>query len=136
MAAHFAWVLNLDADVELGAIASAAPGARAGYAPKRSLVHAMRTRVPRLAASLLDPEEDLLVDERSAPLVASGHVGRAFCPTPRALRLLRRAGAEPEPHPSCDVLVRVNSRAFCSSLGATLPGAVFVTNEDEARAVL
>jgi len=92
--------------------------------------------VPALAAALLDPGEDVLLDERSAPLSARGLVGRAFCPTPRAIRLLRRAGAEPEPHPACEVLVRVNARAFASSLGATLPGAAFVVNEDEARALL
>jgi hypothetical protein len=136
MAARFAWVLNLDADVELAAIASGAAGARTGYAPKRSVLDAMRTFVPKLAASLLDPAEDVLVDEDSPPLLARGLVGRAFCPTPRALRLLRRAGAEPEPHPSCEVLLRVNSRAFAASLGTTLPCAVFVADEAEARALL
>jgi hypothetical protein len=78
----------------------------------------------------------VLVGEDAPPLVARGLVGRAFCPTPRALRLLRRAGAEPEPHPDCHVLARVNSRAFCSSLGTTLPSAVFVAGEAEARALL
>ena len=136
MAARFAWVLNLDADVELAAIASGAAGARTGYAPKRSVLDAMRTFVPKLAASLLDPTDDVLVDEDSPPLLARGLVGRAFCPTPRAIRLLRRAGAEPEPHPSCEVLLSVNSRAFASSLGTTLPCAVFVTDESEARALL
>jgi hypothetical protein len=136
MAARFAWVLNLDADVELAAIASGVAGARTGYAPRRGVVDAMRTFVPKLAASLLDPAEDVLVDETSPPLVAQGLVGRAFCPTPRAMRLLRHAGAEPEPHPACDVLVRVNSRAFAASLGTTLPGAAFVTDEGEARAQL
>jgi hypothetical protein len=136
MAAGFAWVLNLDADVELAAIASGAAGARAAYAPKRSVREAMRAFVPRLAASLLDPEQDLLVDEDSPAGIARGKVGRAFCPTPRALRLLRRAGAEPEPHPECDVLVRVNARAFASSLGTTLPGATFVAQEVDARARL
>jgi hypothetical protein len=96
----------------------------------------MRTFVPMLATSLLDPAEDVLVDDDSPPLSARGLVGRAFCPTPRALRLLRRAGAEPEPYPECEVLVRVNSRAFASSLGTTLPGAVFVAHEREARALL
>jgi hypothetical protein len=132
----FAWVLNLDADVELAAIASGAAGARAAYAPTRTVREAMRAFVPGLATSLLDPEQDLLVDEDSPPGSARGKVGRAFCPTPRALRLLRRAGAEPEAHPECDVLVRVNARAFASSLGTTLPGAAFVANEAQARARL
>ncbi|MGH7297994.1 MAG: hypothetical protein ACRELB_23850, partial [Polyangiaceae bacterium] len=80
MAAGLAWVLNLDADVELAAIASGA-GARATYAPNRSVREAMRAFVPRLAAALLDPEHDLLVDEDSPPGIARGRVGRAFCPT-------------------------------------------------------
>lgn len=133
MAAAVAWILNLDADVELAAIASSAEGARAAYEPRRSVREAARAFVPSLAASLLDPDRDLLVDEDSAPQVAQGRVGRAFCPTPRALCLLRRAGAEPEPHPGCEVLVQVNARAFASSLGTTLPGAGFVA--DEARAL-
>jgi len=135
MAARYAWVLNLDADVELAAIAAGGPGMRTSYAPKRSLLEAMRAFGPKLAASLL-AEEDVRVDDDSRPLVARGLIGRAFCPTPRALRLLRRAGAEPEPHPDCDVLLRVNSRAFASSLGTTLPGAAFVADEREARAAL
>ena len=133
MAAGFAWVLNLDADVELAAIASSAAGARAAYEPRRGVREAMRAFVPGLAASLLDPDRDLLVDEDSPPEVALGKVGRAFCPTPRALRLLRRAGAEPELHPACEVLVQVNARAFAASLGVTLPGAAFVADEAQAR---
>jgi hypothetical protein len=136
MAAGFAWVLNLDADVELAAIASGASNARAAYAPKRSVADAVRAFVPGLSGALLHPEHDLLVDDDTPTGMARGKVGRAFCPTPRALRLLRRAGAEPEAHPECDVLVRVNARAFASSLGTTLPGAAFVVHEHEARALL
>ncbi|MEO8876080.1 MAG: ATP-grasp domain-containing protein [Polyangiaceae bacterium] len=135
-ALRFAWILNLDADVELAAIASGVAGARTGYAPKKGVMEAMRLFAPKLAARLLDPQIDLVIDEHSPLLVARGLIGRAFCPTPRALRLLIRAGAELEPQPDCDVLVRVNSRAFCSSLGTTLEGAAFVTTEEEARARL
>ncbi len=133
MAAGFAWLLNLDADVELAALASAGTGGPAVYEPTRSVREAARRFAPGLAAALLDPERDLLVDDDSAPQVAQGMVGRAFCPTPRALRILRRAGAEPEPHPACEVLVRVNARAFASSLGTTLPGADFVADDAAAR---
>lgn len=127
MAARFAWVLNLDADLELGA------GRR--YEPRKSVRLAMRTHVEHLAASLLGPH-DLLVDEASPPAIARGLGGRAFCPTPRAIAMLERAGAKPEPHPPVDVLRRVNSRAFASSLGATLPGAAFVTEVEVARTLL
>jgi hypothetical protein len=126
-ARRFAWVLNLDADLELAAAQA--------YTPKRSVLEAMRPFVALLAASLLAPG-DVLVDEASEPLSARGLPGRAFCPTPRALEVLRRAGAVPEPHPSLDVLRRVNSRAFASSLGTTLPGGAFVTELAAARAQL
>jgi len=95
----------------------------------------MQPHVERLATTLLGQGE-VLVDETSPPMVVRGLVGRAFCPTPRALAILTRAGAIPEPHPSVDVLRRVNSRAFSASLGASLPGAAFVTSEPEARATL
>lgn len=119
-----AWVLNLDADLELGA------GDR--YAPTRSVRAAMRPHADRLARALLDPD-DVRVDDASAPDSARGLPGRAFCPTPRALSLLLRAGAIPEPHPAVEVLRRVNGRAFCAALGPTLPGAAFVVDLEVAR---
>lgn len=118
-----AWVLNLDADFELAA--------GAGYASKKSVVEAMKHHA-RALVSTLTREGDVVVDESSPPRCAEGLVGRAFCPTPRALAMLRRAGAEPEPHPTFDVLRRVNSRAFCHELGATMVDASF--ERDLARA--
>ena len=127
---RFAWVLNLDADLEL-----ALPH---GYTPKRTVLEAMKPYVALLAGSLFGPE-DRLVDDSFAALPASERAtftGRAFCPTPRAIAALRRAGVQPEAHPGVDVLRRVNSRAFSASLGQTLPGASFVTDLEAARAVL
>jgi hypothetical protein len=126
-ARRFAWVLNLDADLELAA--------RHAYAPKRSVREAMARWSALLGASLLGPE-DVLVGDSSPPLSARGLVGRAFCPTPRAVAMLVRAGAAPEAHPPVDVLRRVNARAFASSLGQTLPGAAFVTELEAGRAML
>jgi hypothetical protein len=126
-AGRSAWVLNLDADLELAG--------GAGYTPRRSVREAMRSFVPLLARSLLG-EDDVLVDEATAPMAARGLVGRAFCPTPRAVAMLRRAGATPEAHPPVEVLRRVNSRAFCSALGPMLPRAVFAIDPDAARAKL
>jgi hypothetical protein len=126
-ARRFAWVLNLDADLELAA--------RQAYQPKRSVREAMRPWSALLAASLLGPE-DVVVDESSALLASRGLVGRAFCPTPSAVATLVRAGAELEPHPPVEVLRLVNARAFASSLGQTLPGAAFVTHLAAARAKL
>lgn len=122
-----AWILNLDADLELAAVGA--------YAPKRSVLDAMRASAPKLAASLLG-RDDIVIDEGTAPGAARGRRGRAFCPTPRALHLLARSGAEPEPHPSFEVLRAVNSRAFCASLGQPLAPAAFVVDEEEARAML
>lgn len=122
-----AWVLNLDADLELAA------GER--YSPTNAVRAAMTPHVARLAASLVAPE-DLLIDEASRPGIARGFIGRAFCPTPRAIALLVRAGAEPEPHPAREVLCEVNGRAFCAALGQTLPGGAFVRELDVALALL
>lgn len=124
MATRYAWVLNLDADLEL---------AMPAYTAKASVREAMRALVPMVARNLLAPD-DVLVDEESKPGSAQGLVGRAFCPTPRAVALLERAGAVPERHPSIDVLRRVNGRAFSASLGQTLPGAELVTDEKRALA--
>jgi hypothetical protein len=127
MATPVAWVLNLDADLELGA--------GAAYRPKRSVRRAMRAHAEGLSRSLLGPN-DILVDEKTPALAARGFAGRAFCPTPLALQMLRRAGAHPEPHPSVEILRRVNSRAFASSLGTTLTAAAFVGTLDLALSVL
>lgn len=128
MDAGLAWVLNLDADVELGAGGDA-------YAPKKSVLEAMRGWRAALSSRLLGPS-DIVVDETTPPGSARGRAGRAFCPTPRAIALLERAGAAPEAFPSVEILRRVNGRAFCAALGATLPGAVFANDEATARALL
>ena len=127
MAARFAWVLNLDADLEL------AHGE--GYTPTAS-VRAPRRRSRNVFAASLVGADDFVVDGSEREGAARGLIGRAFCPTPRAIAMLVRAGAEPEPHPSFEVLRRVNSRAFAASLGQTMPKAAFVTNMEEAREIL
>lgn len=127
MAAGAAWVLNLDADHELAAGAS--------YAPRASVLAATRAHAARLAETLLAPG-DVLVDDATPPGAARGRVGRAFSPTPRALALLRRAGAEPAPHPPVAVLRAAASRALSAELGQTLPGARFLRSVDEVARVL
>jgi hypothetical protein len=114
--------LNLDADLEL---------ARPRYSPTKAVQAAMVPHVERLARELLAPGDVLVgtADVRGMP-------GRAFCPTPLAIAALARAGAVPEEHPPVEVLRAVNSRAFCSDLGPTLPGAVFVRELDAALEVL
>lgn len=112
-----AWILNLEADEEL-----ARP---AGYTPKAAAVARARALATHLAA-LLGPEDVLVWPDDPAALPYAGAEGRAWCPTPRALRALRRAGAEPAPAPPLAVLRRVNHRRFCAELGQPLPGARFV----------
>lgn len=119
-----AWVLNLDADLELAA------GPR--YAPTRAVLEAMTPHATWLAERLLEPGDVWLREG----VRAEGMPGRAFCPTPRALAAIERAGAIADPHPEVAVLARVNARGFCHALGPTLPGAVFVRDLAEAERVL
>jgi len=126
-----AWVLNLDADLELAML-----GRGSAYAPTRTVRDAMAPFVALLAKALLGPD-DVLVDEGAdSNEEARGLTGRAFCPTPRALAIMKRAGAIPEPHPRAEVLRRVNARAFASSLGQTLADAELVAEFDTAVAKL
>lgn len=127
MVARYAWVLNLDADFELAA--------GLAYAPRKSVQDAIVRHAASLVGTLVRPG-DVVVTDASPPGVARGLTGRAFCPTPRALATLARAGATPEPHPSFDVLRRVNSRGLSASLGATMPHASFVRELAAARAKL
>jgi ATP-grasp domain len=122
-----AWVLNLDADFELAL--------GAGYAPTKSVQDAVKHHARALIGTLTR-EGDLVVDGETPSGSARGLVGRAFCPTPRAIALLEHAGAEPEPHPTVDVLRRVNARAFCQSLGTTMPDGSFETDLESALAKL
>jgi hypothetical protein len=131
MAAGRAWVLNLDADLELGRAARMS----GTYTPTRAVREAMAPHVEQLARTLLAPG-DLVVDEASEPGVAAGREGHAFCPTSRAVALLVRAGAAPCAHPPSEVLALVNSRAFSAALGQTLPDGAYVRSVDDALAVL
>jgi hypothetical protein len=119
-----AWVLNLDAEDEL-----ASP--RGAHTPSPAMRARIAALVPRLAG--LVAAGDVVLDYGVADAgageagVARGHVGGAWCPTPRARERLARAGATLSPAPSFDVLRAVNDRAFCAALGQTLDGAAFET---------
>lgn len=124
-----AWVLNLDADLELAAHPRA-------YTPPASLRARGDAMARVLAPLLLGPRDVVVSEDERARGAARGLPGRAYSPTPSALRLLARAGAIAEPHPSVDVLRRVSSRAFAAELGATLPGEGLFTDAARARAKL
>jgi hypothetical protein len=111
------WVLNLDAEIELGA--------RGRYQPTdatRAQVVEARSR----ARAVMGPGE-VAIEEVSR---ADGRPGKAWCMTDSARAALIRKGSEPVPSPPVSVLRTVNDRAFCAGLGQVLEGAVFVTDED------
>src|SRR4051812_13097270 len=117
MAVSRAWVLNLDAEEEL-----ARP---AGYSPSRAVL-ARCLALSESLRPLLGPG-DLVIAQNAPPSLQGGnYVGRAWCPTPRALQTLSRAGVRPPPAPGVEVLRKVNHRAFCAALGQGLPGARYV----------
>ncbi|MCC7541857.1 MAG: hypothetical protein IT379_36900 [Deltaproteobacteria bacterium] len=123
-----AWVLNLDADLEL-----AKPNRYAPTAASRRMNAAFRS----VASALLGPFDVVLEEGDRLPDRLRGMAGRAFCPTPRARRLLREAGAAPEPAPELAVLRAVNSRAFCAALGErSLPDCAFVEDLESALRLL
>jgi len=117
-----AWVLNLDAEEEL------AGGRR--YQPTRRLAALVARQARRLVddadglASFVRPG-DLVIDEHTPKGAARGMEGRAWCPTPRALALLERAGATVGATPGVEVLRRVNARPFTAELRPTLDGPDF-----------
>lgn len=123
-----AWVLNLDADLEL-----ARPSR---YSPSRAAIEANTVFRPN-ALKLLGPD-DVVIDEGGRlSKETRGVPGRAFCPTPRALRMLAIAGAVPEAAPSLEVLRAVNSRAFaCPVNEPDAFGSRFVTDAESAIHVL
>ncbi|MCU0687077.1 MAG: hypothetical protein MUF34_33330 [Polyangiaceae bacterium] len=121
-----AWVLNLDAELEL-----ARPR---GYGASGRVLAFVRERRAALLPWL--GHGDVIVDERTAPGSWRGLQGAAWCPTPGALGALARAGATVPPGPPVEVLRRVNHRAFCAELGQTLPGAAYVRTPEEASALV
>ncbi len=119
----FAWVLNLDAELEM---------AEPSYCP-RSRVLAQLDRYGQGARALLGPR-DVLLD--SSDQMALGRTGRAWCPTPRAIARMVKAGVEPEPHPPLSVLHAVNHRKFAVDLNLGLPEQRYVESRLELDELL
>jgi hypothetical protein len=107
----YAWVFNFDAELELS---------RKNHTTSAALLADLE-RHSAGAHALLGPD-DVRV-EQARP----GMIGRAWCPTPRALAKLKAAGVTPEPHPDAAVLRRVNHRLFAHELGGGLSGQHYVT---------
>jgi hypothetical protein len=119
MATRIAWLLNLDAELELADPKHYRPSA------------AMQARIARLRERmqrLLLPDDRIIGVDRD-PGACSRAL--AFCPTPQALARIDQAECSPPPAPPLAVLARVNSRAFSAELGQTLERATFVRSMDE-----
>lgn len=109
---RIAWVLNLDAEHELECAHS--------FTPSLHLRELVRRERQRLIGTLVGAD-DLVLDEndlRARPRRAEGCLGIAWSPTPRALNLLRAAGAVVIDTPLVDVLRTVNARPFAARLRA------------------
>lgn len=126
----FAWVLNLDAELEL-----ARPGFE--YVPRVKLLRQLEL-YGQGSRALLGPEDVLVAPgvALAEGFVGRGFVGRAWCPTPHAVERLTAAGIEPEPHPAPSVLRRVNHRAFAHEAGGGLPEQRYFTERAPVEALL
>lgn len=116
-----AWLLNLDAELEL-----AAP---ANYATKRRVTSQIQAR--RAACRLLTRDE---------PIVGEARLDRdrlvfCWCPTPTARRLLERLGARAVLGPELRVLRSANHRALGAAFGGELRRK-FVTVDDDWRSLI
>lgn len=114
---RYAWVLNLDAELELSRLDFE-------YVPRRKLLQQLAL-YGQGSRALLGPE-DVLV-EPGARLNDVDFVGRAWCPTPTALSQLAAAGIRAERHPEPSVLRRVNHRLFAHEAGGGLPEQRYFT---------
>ncbi len=122
---RFAWVLNLDAELELARL-------NCEYAPRAKLT-AQLAEYGQDSRRLLGPEDLLLGAGVRCP---PGLVGRAWCPTPRALAELAAAGIAPEPHPDASVLRAVNHRYFACQLGGGLAEQQYMIERAPLEALL
>lgn len=121
------WVLNLDAEFELGS--------RGAWTPSAALCAFVREHRER-AAACVPPDERVLEEGEVLPPALRGLPGRAWCMTPSARAALEAAGAAPEPAPEVGVLRRVHDRAFAVGLGERLPGEEFATTWEQCQAAL
>jgi hypothetical protein len=124
MATRIAWLLNLDAEVELQDPAR--------YRVSRGGPRASRSaELEARMADLIAPD-DVVLDDVSAmrevvqPLHQGAWTILAFCPTPSALARIAALGLPVPPAPSLAVLRAMSDRSFCASLGHGLPQSCFV----------
>lgn len=128
----FAWVLNLDAEFEL----AAGPH----YTPRSRLL-AQLEQYGADACRLLGPHDVLVAASAGsraqvAVAVDRSLIGRAWCPTARAIAALHAVGIAIEPHPALAVIRRVNHRRFAFELGGGLDAQLYVEDRHTLDAAL
>jgi hypothetical protein len=132
-----AWVLNLDAEIELSRIGIWLSAGRTletfSYETPKPLQDLV-SGYGQFFAAQLPTHAIVLTDQAQSDTLAS--VGVCWCPTPAAMGRLRRVGLEPAAAPSAEILLRVNHRKYCAALGQTLPEAQFVETVDEMNVLL
>ncbi|MDQ3031484.1 MAG: hypothetical protein M3Y87_03635 [Myxococcota bacterium] len=123
-----AWVLNFDAELELES------GAR--YTPTDEMRERVRELARRVATTLEEGDLVIAPTLRNAPPTKPTALrGFAWCPTPRALTLLRRARTIVPDAPPVDTLRLVHERGFAFALaGDELPGVLRATDLDAIEA--
>ena len=121
-----AWILNLDADLEL-----ADP---TGFTPTRRLAQQSSVLADRLLVAANGVQERV----RHIRLAPGNHTAtcQAWCPTPRAQAAARAMGHELPAMPPLRVIQQVNHRAFAAGLGRGLSDAAFVTSTQELDALM
>ncbi|HYP76985.1 MAG TPA: hypothetical protein VER12_13550 [Polyangiaceae bacterium] len=122
----FAWVLNLDAELELSR-------PNFDYVPRTKLLQQLAI-FGQGSRALLAAEDALL--EPGTTLNDPEFVGRAWCPTPQALSRMAAAGVRAEPHPTASVLRRVNHRLFAHEAGGGLFEQRYFTERAPLEALL
>jgi hypothetical protein len=131
MSQRYGWILNLDAELELAR-------GRPGYVAQQKLLRQLAEHGGSSRALL--GVHDLLLEPAAPgeplPTRPSNLLGRAWCPTPLALARLQELGVTPEPHPTAEVLRRVNHRLFAHELGGGLPDQAYVQSKEQLLARL
>ena len=123
---RFAWVLNLDAELELARLPFE-------YVPRQKLLRQLAEH-GQGSRALLGAGDVLVTPALRLP--GPGFVGRAWCPTPRAREQLAAHGIQAEPHPEPSLLRRVNHRLFAHELGGGLPEQQYFSEREPLAALL
>lgn len=109
------WVLNFDAELEL-----ADPNYSTPTTAMRERMRSLQLQIKKF----IHPR-DRILEEHASPQQQPMQ-GVAWCPTPRAIKLLTQTLKTPPSAPTFEALRTVNHRRFCARIGQILPGASFV----------